>query len=599
MKQRKRIVFLLIVVLVISGIFRNGYGNVESHAEENESPVLSNPKYEDRFFENGEQIVTWDKICIGSYPQIEVVPESREYAWVEEGLLFEGDLIYSDSLYYALERATGWNENEILEMDEEKYCRVNVEGQYHYFRFESIEWRVLQVEEDGGKALLLADKILDGRVFHNQLEEVRWRKSGMRSWLNGYSADFNEEEYDYQNENFMDTAFSLAEQNAIMETVIRSEENGGKVGETDMYDKIFLLSLGQCDNEYGKAYGFSVGNDTYRYSMKTVSSTYALWHGVTMGVDGFGKRIGENWWLRSFGKEEWGATMVEDGLAAVCAHPNTIGVGVRPAMYLNIEDSSLYTYVGTVSSDFFPEKIVKNGATSVATSEPILETSATPDIAGSQKPVEITPEPAPSVASITPLYTLPPRISSVRIRETKNCDVKISWSYLEGAQSYDVYRSQKKKGIYTLIKSVNVKRNSYTDKSVVPGRKYYYKVLPKGIGDEVVMLDMAIRKKISLHYLAQPVIQIKKARTSSGKKYVEIFLKSYQGDYVEIYYKTNEEVKYHKLPIQKKKIVRYGKRYRIRYNDGGVTLCFKVRTFVVEKGKKKYSRYSKVVRKRI
>lgn len=54
--------------------------------------------------------------------------------------------------------------------------------------------------------------------------------------------------------------------------------------------------------------------------------------------------------------------------------------------------------------------------------------------------------------------------------------VKLSWGVTAGAVGYQVYRSEGE-GKYTRIKNVNgLMNNSYEDKSVVPGKKYNYKV---------------------------------------------------------------------------------------------------------------------------
>ncbi len=194
---------------------------------------------------------------------------------------------------------------------------------------------------------------------------------------------------------------------------------------------------------------------------------------------------------------------------------------------------------------------------------------------------------------------LVPKISSLNLKETKECYVKLCWSKVDEAQMYYIYRSEENDNNYNFLRGVNLNDSSYTDKTVVPGKEYYYKVIPWGEWKNEDALAIAISKKIKVYYLPQPLIQVKKSKTSLGQKYVQISLKQYQGDYVEIYYKEKTEGKYHKLSIKKRKISKYKQRFKLRYEKGGLTLRFKVRTYVVKKGKKQYSRYSKIIKKRI
>lgn len=68
----------------------------------------------------------------------------------------------------------------------------------------------------------------------------------MRSWINGYKASENQSEIDYSNKNFIDTAFSTAQKNAIKTTKVENRNNihYGSAGQggNDTSDKIFLLS---------------------------------------------------------------------------------------------------------------------------------------------------------------------------------------------------------------------------------------------------------------------------------------------------------------------------------------------------------------------
>lgn len=45
---------------------------------------------------------------------------------------------------------------------------------------------------DGNDAFLLADIALDAREYNLNWKNLTWKKSGIRSWLNGYDASVNE-----------------------------------------------------------------------------------------------------------------------------------------------------------------------------------------------------------------------------------------------------------------------------------------------------------------------------------------------------------------------------------------------------------------------
>lgn len=71
---------------------------------------------------------------------------------------------------------------------------------------------------------------------------------------------------------------------------------------------------------------------------------------------------------------------------------------------------------------------------------------------------------------------------------------KITWTKVNGAGSYSIYRSTSKNGDYTFTGSVSKKKGSYTDKSVVSGTIYYYKVCAVSNGTEGKMSKVVSTK---------------------------------------------------------------------------------------------------------
>lgn len=86
-----------------------------------------------------------------------------------------------------------------------------------------IKWRVLSV--DGDDAFLLADQNLDFEKYNMSNEGATWETCTLRSWLNGYGASSNGMNVDYSSDNFIDTAFTEAEQNAIIRTNVDNEND--------------------------------------------------------------------------------------------------------------------------------------------------------------------------------------------------------------------------------------------------------------------------------------------------------------------------------------------------------------------------------------
>lgn len=195
---------------------------------------------------------------------------------------------------------------------------------------EPIKWRVLSV--NGNDAFLLADKNLDGGIPYNEeYTSVTWETCTMRSWLNS---------------TFINNAFSVAEQNAIKETVVVNNDNPeyGTEGGNNTRDKLYLLSIEEAMNPQ---YGFTdstASTDT----RKAINTAY------TAGKSGMSSAGSSDWWwLRSPGKyTDWTADVRYDGyLDRDGWDVDDYYSAVRPALHLNLSSSSsLYSYAGTVSS---------------------------------------------------------------------------------------------------------------------------------------------------------------------------------------------------------------------------------------------------------
>ena len=242
MKKRKvsKLITGLLVLILLVGLFPTGK---ESNLGEVKAAItLKNPKIvADSSMEAGQK-VTWDCIWFGTYPQSEVT---------------------TGTIYNTLKNATGWDANNDIVINGTKYCRLkgnhtrhytdnnhynwnNDYSTYHYFKYDPIKWRVLEVSN--GHAFLLADKVIDVRAYNPNSAEVKWETSCMRSWLNGMGPAFNQESNDYTKGNFINTAFSTNESKNILTTT-----------QAGTSDKLFLLSDSQIYTEKAKKIWFCDG----------------------------------------------------------------------------------------------------------------------------------------------------------------------------------------------------------------------------------------------------------------------------------------------------------------------------------------------------
>ena len=366
-KQRKhinlsRITAFILSVAMLAGFCPQGVSLADipiTLPKVNAAGNISNPRIvKDSSMEAGQK-VTWDCVYFGSYPQSEVTSKDG-------------------SIYNALKNATGWDENNDITIGRTKYRRLKGEDAtyatssdspynydwndnyktYHYFKYELIKWRVLN--RNGNDALLLADVALDDQKYNTNYEDVIWETSSMRSWLNGYGASVNQPKTDYSRKNFINSAFTSTQRNAIKTTnvVNNNNINYGTAGGKNTSDKVFLLSESEVYNtDTAAGYGFIKDYSTYDEARRSRCSTYAYAMGTGRDYDTdteYTKYNGNiDWWLRSPGHYGYDAAEVSSH-GWVDRYGNNVDDyddGVRPALHLNLSSSNLYSYAGTVCSD--------------------------------------------------------------------------------------------------------------------------------------------------------------------------------------------------------------------------------------------------------
>ncbi len=139
---------------------------------------------------------------------------------------------------------------------------------------EPISWRVIH-KNSSGEYLLLSEQVLDIKPFGLVVNSgVKWDRSYIRSWLNGYDASENMDTTDCRDDNFFDKAFTDAEKQKIITTKVTADPNKSYKSEqgNDTYDKVFLLSAVEVE-QY-----LNVDPDPYKNSLQctTTPTIYAM-----------------------------------------------------------------------------------------------------------------------------------------------------------------------------------------------------------------------------------------------------------------------------------------------------------------------------------
>ena len=185
-----------------------------------------------------------------------------------------------------------------------------------------IEWLVL--DRDGEKALLLSRYGLDTQPYNEKYVVMTWEKSNLRKWLN---------------DDFMNRAFTEAEQSAILLTNVDNSNSQGysrwsTSGGNNTQDKLFLLSYAEAN----KYLGVTRDNDNNIQS-RIAPTGYAIAQGAYTS-DSNKTADGEAsgwWWLRSPGFNQSSAAYVYTYGSLNYSSVDYGRGSVRPALWVNLE----------------------------------------------------------------------------------------------------------------------------------------------------------------------------------------------------------------------------------------------------------------------
>lgn len=458
----------LLVLTLLFGLFpiesENNLNKVQA------ATTLNNPRTVADSSMNAKQKVTWDCVWFGAYPQSEVT---------------------SGDIYNKLKNATGWDENNDIVIDGNKYRRLKGEdatyylsnsanqynwnnnySTYHYFKYEPIKWRVLEVSN--GQALLLADKVLDNQKYNKNYVNVTWETSSIRSWLNGQGALFNQPGIDYTRNNFINTAFSENEQKNILVTNVINDNNidNGTAGGNDTFDRIFLLAESQI---YTEKNGFAVKYNVRDEARRSQCSSYAFAMGCWKTTETPYKG-NVQWWLRSPGMSENYAVEVYayGWVSYLGSNVDRSYDGVRPALHLNLSSSNLYSYAGTVCSDGTINNNTGNNNSNSANNN----TGNTNNNKNNTKPsTKTTASKKPTKRALLPVEKMTGSLKSVKSPAKSN--LAITWKKLSKVTGYHVQFSAKsnfKKG--TIERKFKQKVTKTKVRPVKSKKKYYVRMRP-------------------------------------------------------------------------------------------------------------------------
>ena len=150
----------------------------------------------------------------------------------------------------------------------------------YWFKYEPIKWSIISTDEENGTAIILSNIILDQQRFDYDDPNNNYAESTIRKWLN---------------ETFYDTAFTDAEKQVILTTVVDNGNSAMGTAEKpcdcdipNTEDKVFLLSYTEATNA---DYGLGSAD-----SRQKAPSAYAIALGASPET-GTGPEAGYSYWF--------------------------------------------------------------------------------------------------------------------------------------------------------------------------------------------------------------------------------------------------------------------------------------------------------------
>lgn len=202
-------------------------------------------------------------------------------------------------------------------------------GKIYWFSYDLIEWNILK--EDSGKALVIANLILDSQDFYRGTGDntSQFNHNDGTGYANNYELSNIRK---FLNDNFYNTAFNDLQKTLIEETTVdNSASSTGYSSNSyacnNTKDKLFLLSYSEATSS---AYGLNSNS-----ARQAKGSDYAKCQGLYV----YSSTGYSCWWLRSPDYQyAYYAYFVNDE-GKVDNYYGTVGIayrGVRPAFWINL-----------------------------------------------------------------------------------------------------------------------------------------------------------------------------------------------------------------------------------------------------------------------
>ncbi|MCX4319436.1 glucosaminidase domain-containing protein [Lachnospiraceae bacterium 38-14] len=186
----------------------------------------------------------------------------------------------------------------------------------------------------------------------------------------------------------------------------------------------------------------------------------------------------------------------------------------------------------------------------------------------------------------------PEAVAVTKISVKSPTKVKLYWNTSKGANGYEIYRSGKKEEGYILAGTVKGRENTvYTDNTIVPGRTYYYKILPT-VSNNGVAGKGSFSAPIKVKTVAKTEITGISSLNSGSMQLVWKKVSNAEG--YEIYRSTKKDSGYKKIASLR----RNADKYTDKSVKAGKKYYYKVVTVGKLNGKKITSGYSNPVSNR-
>ena len=259
--------------------------------------------------------------------EIKIIPEPKSVKWQKQGLCTNcgGKIGLFGSCKICKRKSSKSDELP----DQQIQLRSDVKYEVPDIKvvISGISWRILDISED--KVLLLSDKIIEKKAYHDSDTDIEWENCTLRKYLNG----------EFYNK-------LGVVRSAVADTRITNSKNLWYSNNDDntTTDKVFLLSLDEIDRYFGNS------GDYANWCRKEYDSEDREFirtsHGHILKNEYDADRLARDyegsscfWWLRSHGRVSDYAAYVYD-CGGVCVEGCTVydsSVGVRPALWINLK----------------------------------------------------------------------------------------------------------------------------------------------------------------------------------------------------------------------------------------------------------------------